>query len=115
MVKSSGRTPSGPAPLSVWPVAAGGITGILVGVFFGDYAHFLRPVGNVYVMLLEVAVYPYLICSLMHGLGSLAPAQAWRLFLLRVEILRCAVADNLRFADSAGERDSSSACHQLGG
>ena len=80
MVKSSGRTPSGPAPLSVWPVAAGGITGILVGVFFGDYAHFLRPVGNVYVMLLEVAVYPYLICSLMHGLGSLAPAQAWRLF-----------------------------------
>jgi hypothetical protein len=31
-------------------------------------------------MLLEVAVYPYLICSLMHGLGSLAPAQAWRLF-----------------------------------
>jgi proton glutamate symport protein len=51
-----------------------------VGVFFGDYAHFLRPVGNVYVMLLEVAVYPYLICSLMHGLGSLAPAQAWRLF-----------------------------------
>ena len=80
MVKSSGRTPSGPAPLSVWPVAAGGITGILVGVFFGDYAHFLRPVGNVYVMLLEVAVYPYLIRSLMHGLGSLAPAQAWRLF-----------------------------------
>jgi proton glutamate symport protein len=46
-----------------------------------DYAHFLRPVGQVYVMLLEVAVYPYLICSLLHGLGSMASAQAWKLFL----------------------------------
>ena len=55
--------------------------GILLGVFLGDYAHFLRPAGQLYVMLLEVAVYPYLICSLLHGLGSMAPAQAWRLFL----------------------------------
>lgn len=47
----------------------------------GDYAHVLRPVGQVYVMLLEVAVYPYLICSLLHGLGSMAPAQARRLFV----------------------------------
>src|SRR5262245_48364400 len=31
-------------------------------------------------MLLEAAVYPYLICSLLHGLGSLEPAKAWRLF-----------------------------------
>ena len=23
---------------------------------------------------------PYLICSLLHGLGSLEPAKAWRLF-----------------------------------
>ena len=81
MVKSSDRTPSSPTPLSVLPVAVGGIAGILLGVFLGDYAHFLRPVGQVYVMLLEVAVYPYLICSLLHGLGSMAPAQAWRLFL----------------------------------
>ncbi len=29
-------------------------------------------------MLLDVAVYPNLICSLMHGLGSMAPAQAWK-------------------------------------
>jgi proton glutamate symport protein len=54
---------------------------MLLGLFLGDYAHFLRPIGQVYVMLLEVAVYPYLICSLLHGLGSMAPTQAWRLFL----------------------------------
>ena len=81
MVKSSDRTPTTPTPLSIWPVAVGGVTGILLGVFLGDYAHSLRPVGQLYVMLLEVAVYPYLICSLLHGLGSMAPAQAWRLFL----------------------------------
>jgi hypothetical protein len=85
------------------------------GVFFGDYAHFLCPVGNVYVMLLEVAVYPYLICSLMQGPRKLGGCSSMEAFLLRVEILRCAVADNLRSADSAGERDSSSACHQLAG
>jgi len=35
-----------------------------------------RPIGFAYVMLLEAAVYPHLICSLLHGLGSLEPAKA---------------------------------------
>jgi proton glutamate symport protein len=81
MVHSSERAPGTPTPLSVWPVALGGGAGILLGLFLGDYAHFLRPIGQVYVMLLEVAVYPYLICSLLHGLGSMAPTQGRRLFL----------------------------------
>jgi proton glutamate symport protein len=80
MVNSSGRTPASPRQLSVWPVAIGGAAGIFLGVFVGDYANLLRPLGQLYVLLLEVAVYPYLICSLLHGLGSIAPAQAWRLF-----------------------------------
>jgi proton glutamate symport protein len=83
MAKPPERAPSSPAPLSILPVAAGGLAGILLGLFLGDYAHALRPLGQVYVMLLEVAVYPYLICSLLHGLGSMAPAQAWKLFLSR--------------------------------
>ena len=53
---------------------------MLLGVFVGDYARFLQPIGQLYVMLLEVAVYPYLICSLLHGLGSMSPRQAWKLF-----------------------------------
>jgi proton glutamate symport protein len=61
-------------------VLIGGGAGILAGLFFGDYCGVLRPVGFAYVMLLEAAVYPYLICSLIHGLGSLEPAKAWRLF-----------------------------------
>ncbi|MGH8047496.1 MAG: cation:dicarboxylate symporter family transporter, partial [Chthoniobacterales bacterium] len=66
--------------LAVWLVLIGAVAGIAAGLFFGDYAGTLRPVGNVYAMLLEVAVYPYLICSLLHGLGRLTPAEAWRLF-----------------------------------
>ena len=72
--------PSKPAPLSVLPVFIGGALGMLLGVFVGDYARFLQPIGQLYVMLLEVAVYPYLICSLLHGLGSMSPRQEWKLF-----------------------------------
>jgi proton glutamate symport protein len=70
---------SKPVSLSVWLVLAGVAGGIFAGLFFGDYAGFLKPVGNVYAMLLEVAVYPYLVCSLLHGLGRMTPAEALKL------------------------------------
>ena len=63
--------------LAFW-VLIGGVAGILAGLFFGDYCATLAPVGFAYVMLLEAAVYPYLICSLLHGLGSL-DAAIWTL------------------------------------
>jgi hypothetical protein len=44
MANHTDRAPSNPAQLSVWPVAIGGAMGILLGLFLGDYAHFLRPV-----------------------------------------------------------------------
>jgi proton glutamate symport protein len=81
MATESERATSRPAPLSILPVFVGGFLGIVLGLFLGDYARFLRPVGRLYVLLLEVAVYPYLICSLLHGLGSMSPSQAWKLFL----------------------------------
>jgi proton glutamate symport protein len=61
-------------------VLAGALAGLFVGVFFGDDAKVLQPIGDIYAKLLEVAVYPYLICSLLHGLGRLTPSAAWRLF-----------------------------------
>jgi proton glutamate symport protein len=66
--------------LSVKMVLVGALAGIFVGVFFGDGARVLEPIGDIYAKLLEVAVYPYLICSLLHGLGRLTPSAAWRLF-----------------------------------
>src|SRR5499426_4490447 len=65
--------------LAAW-VLVGGAAGILVGLLFGDDCAILSPIGFAYVGLLQAAVYPYLICSLLHGLGSLEPGTAWRLF-----------------------------------
>jgi proton glutamate symport protein len=65
--------------LASW-VLVGGVAGILTGITFGESCAVLSPIGLIYVGLLQAAVYPYLICSLLHGLGSLDPGQAWRLF-----------------------------------
>jgi proton glutamate symport protein len=67
------------ARLPLW-VLVGGTLGILTGLFFGDDAALLRPIGTTYVKLMEVVVFPYIICSLLHGLGRLLPDTAWRLF-----------------------------------
>lgn len=54
--------------------------GLLAGLFFGEYCAWLSPIGSAYVMLLQAAVYPYVITSLLHGLGSLRPDQSFKLF-----------------------------------
>src|SRR5262249_35055050 len=65
--------------LASW-VLVGGAAGIAAGIVFGDDCAILSPIGFAYVGLLQAAVYPYLICSLLQGLGSLEPGKAWRLF-----------------------------------
>ena len=75
------------ASLPVW-VLAGALVGILAGLTFGERMAVLQPVGVVYAMLLESVVYPYILSSLIVGLGSLAPARtraliraSWMLYL----------------------------------
>ena len=75
------------ASLPVW-VLAGALLGILVGLTFGERMAVLQPAGVVYAMLLESVVYPYILSSLIVGLGSLAPARtreliraSWVLYL----------------------------------
>jgi Na+/H+-dicarboxylate symporter len=65
--------------LPYW-VLGGALLGVLAGVFFGDHCALLKPFGTAYVDLMEVVVFPYIICSLLHGLGRLPPATAWLLF-----------------------------------
>jgi Na+/H+-dicarboxylate symporter/ABC-type amino acid transport substrate-binding protein len=67
------------ARLPLW-VLIGASLGFVAGIFFGDDATVLRPVGTTYVKLMQVVVFPYIICSLLHGLGRLSPSTAWRLF-----------------------------------
>lgn len=56
------------------------ILGILVGLFFGPLCAPLEPVGVTYVMLLQMVVLPYIPTLLIHGLGSLSPDTAKKLF-----------------------------------
>ncbi|MEH6546501.1 MAG: cation:dicarboxylase symporter family transporter, partial [Sneathiella sp.] len=54
--------------------------GIVTGIMFGEQASVLKPIGSTYVKLMQIVVFPYIICSLLHALGSLAPTTALRLF-----------------------------------
>jgi len=66
-------------PLPMW-VVLGALAGIAAGVVLGERTTVLQPVGSAYAMMLRIAVYPYLICALIYGLGRLTPAEAGRLF-----------------------------------
>jgi proton glutamate symport protein len=60
-------------------ILLGAILGIAFGVVFGERTAFLQPIGDTYGALLQIPVYPYLICSLMYGLGRLTSASARQL------------------------------------
>lgn len=61
-------------------ILLGAALGILCGLFFGELASVVEPLGGVYIALLQMVVFPFLISSLLHGLGSMNPGMARRLF-----------------------------------
>lgn len=65
--------------LPVWILIGAG-AGVIAGVVLGERTAILKPLGSAYAMMLQVAVYPYLLCSLLWGLGRLQPAMSRRLF-----------------------------------
>lgn len=58
----------------------GGVLGILIGSFSPLLTSAISPFGDVYVRLMEVVVLPYLVSSLILGLGQLAASTAVKLF-----------------------------------
>ena len=56
-------------------ILVGASLGILTGITFGERTAALQPLGVVYAMMLESVVYPYILSSLIVGLGSLAIAS----------------------------------------
>src|SRR3984957_20109404 len=60
-------------------ILVGAVLGIAAGLVFGERAAALQPIGDAYGAMLQIAVYPYLLCSLMYGLGRLTPTTARRL------------------------------------
>ena len=53
--------------------------GICCGVFFGEWAANLKAVGDIYVRLLQMVVLPYVLATLIGGIGRLDPAGAGRI------------------------------------
>src|SRR5215475_16148039 len=64
--------------LPMW-ILLGAFAGVITGVVLGERTAVLYPLGSAYAMMLQIAVYPYLICALLLGLGRLSPAMAGRL------------------------------------
>ena len=53
--------------------------GLLIGLFFGDKASVLAIVGKAYVGLIQMSILPYMVVSLMLGIGSLSYEKAGKL------------------------------------
>lgn len=60
-------------------VILGLVLGIMVGLFFGEAAGRLKILGDAYVRLLQMTVVPYVLVSLIGGVGQLQPDHARRL------------------------------------
>jgi Na+/H+-dicarboxylate symporter/ABC-type amino acid transport substrate-binding protein len=57
------------------------LLGVLVGLFFGEKIAFLQHVGKAFILLLQMTVLPYIVLSLMTGLGGLTYQQVKTLAL----------------------------------
>lgn len=55
--------------------------GILAGLFFGEMAASLQPIGDIFLRLFQMPVIPYIVVSLIGSLGGLDYQQAKSIFL----------------------------------
>jgi len=68
-------------------ILAGLLAGVAVGLFFGEGAAVLQPVADLYIRGMQMTVLPYLVLTLVGGLGQLDPATARRLGLQATALL----------------------------
>ncbi|MGI9455783.1 MAG: cation:dicarboxylate symporter family transporter, partial [Aeoliella sp.] len=61
--------------------------GLVAGIFFGELMTVIEPIGNIFIGLLQMAVWPYIVVSLTGGLGRLSYKQAVNLGLTSVALL----------------------------
>ena len=62
-------------------VLIGFTLGILAGLFFGELASPIKIVGDAYLRLFQMPVIPYIVVSLIAGLGCLSIQEAKSLFI----------------------------------
>ncbi|MEE9531064.1 MAG: cation:dicarboxylase symporter family transporter [Syntrophobacteria bacterium] len=57
-------------------ILLGFVLGILSGLFFGEYCAWLKIFGDAFIKLLQMSILPYIVVSLMVGIGRLSYQQA---------------------------------------
>ena len=57
-------------------ILLGFVLGILFGLFFGEYCAGLKIFGDAFIKLLQMSILPYIVVSLMVGIGRLSYQQA---------------------------------------
>ncbi|KPJ78559.1 MAG: hypothetical protein AMJ54_02750 [Deltaproteobacteria bacterium SG8_13] len=57
-------------------ILIGMVLGIFCGIFFGEYAGFLQIIGDGFIKLLQMTILPYIVVSLILGIGGLTHEQA---------------------------------------
>jgi Na+/H+-dicarboxylate symporter/ABC-type amino acid transport substrate-binding protein len=60
-------------------ILAGLLAGVAAGLFFGEPASVLQPLADMYIRAMQMTVLPYLVLTLIGGLGKLDPATVRRL------------------------------------
>ena len=66
--------------LTSW-IIMGLILGIITGLLFGEYCAGLKLIGVIFIQLLQMTILPYIVVSLIHGIGGLSSNEAKRLAL----------------------------------
>ena len=56
------------------------VLGIAVGLFFGEMVSWMSVIGNTVILLMQMTVYPYIVVSLIGGIGKLTKEDASMLF-----------------------------------
>ena len=57
-------------------IMIGLVLGVLTGLFFGEYCARLQIIGNAFIKLLQMSILPYIVVSIIAGIGSLSFERA---------------------------------------
>jgi hypothetical protein len=80
MVKEKNQTKIRPSLSTMILIGMG--LGIACGIFLGEYCGFLSIIGDAFIQLLQMTILPYIVASLILGIGGLSYKQA-KLLALR--------------------------------
>lgn len=65
------------------------IFGVLSGLFWGEEVAWMEDLGRIFILLMQVTIYPYILVSLISGIGKLDPTHFKRIFSRAAGVMLC--------------------------